>query len=162
MACIDGASMGAIGAECSSLTTSNVGTMTFTRTVMKTHTTMIGTANRRMKCGIRGRRVRSVFMRAAPPRDASRPASSSSVFMRAAPPQSFALHRRRRGSCGSCGFHQAEGLGIKATGALLVTDNAVDGNSAADLIAVALCHGVGADGGQGCAYRVRPRQRCRI
>jgi hypothetical protein len=62
IACMDGASMGAIGAECSSLTTSNFGTMTFTMTVIVTHTRMIGTANRRMKCGMAGRWVCSALI----------------------------------------------------------------------------------------------------
>src|SRR4029077_2375500 len=47
---------------------------------------------------------------------------------------------------------------IAAIGALLVPNHPVHGDTATDLITVALCHDVGADRGQGRRYRGRPRQ----
>ena len=55
IAFIDGASSGAIGAECASPTTSSVGTATLTMTVSATQPRMIGIAKMRMKCGMNGR-----------------------------------------------------------------------------------------------------------
>ena len=55
IAFIDGASRGAIGAECASPTTSSFGTATLTITVTTTQPRMIGIAKMRMKCGMNGR-----------------------------------------------------------------------------------------------------------
>ena len=59
----------------------------------------------------------------------------------------------------SCGLHQAEGLGVDSLGGLLVLDFAVDGDAAADAVAVALGDDVGAGRGCGGRQRERPRQR---
>ena len=49
---IDGASVGAIGADRASPTTSSRGTITFTTTVSNTQPRMMGTAKMRMACGM--------------------------------------------------------------------------------------------------------------
>ena len=55
IACIDGASSGAIGAECSSPTTSSCGAITFTRTANATQNRMIGNARMRRAWATTGR-----------------------------------------------------------------------------------------------------------
>ena len=52
---MDGASTGVIGEAWASPTTSNRGAMVFTMTATNTQNRMIGTANKRMVCGMNGR-----------------------------------------------------------------------------------------------------------